>query len=474
MFLHQQNQNNQSGQLLVLVLVFGAIFLIIVTSFISSVVSQARVVDVRFEQQRASEIAEAGLNYYAWFLAHNPGDISGGGTFVYEDPEDGRVGTYELNVAGESYCGQISTVEVTSTGRTDANPDALAIISATYKRPTVAEYAFITNTTTRYGSSRVITGPVHSNQQVQMDGFHNSFVGSGVATLGGNDGVYTTSGNATPGLFRFPITGIDFFNLTIDMIGMRTSAQADGIFYGPSGDWGYRVVFNGDSTIDVYRVTNTQNYWSFSSTEDWHRGERNDITGMTQIANNLPIPVDCPVLFFEDKVWIEGAINGKVAIAAGLNTSNTQNNIVVHDDVSYIAGTNAGLVAIAEDDVDMGIDVPTDLIANGIYIAQNGRFGRNHYCENCGEWTGPFWNRVFTNYGLPNNLDPFVSRDSLTRLGSVVGNVGAGTEWMSGTTHLSGFRSRVTSFDRDQIDDPPPLTPSTNDAYELQDWRSEG
>jgi hypothetical protein len=468
MFLHHQNQSNQSGQLLVLVLVFGAIFLIIVTSFISSVVSQARVVDVRFEQQRASEIAEAGLNYYAWFLAHNPGDISGGGTFVYDDPEDGRVGTYQLNVTGQSYCGQISSVEVTSTGRTDANPDALAIISAAYKQPTVAEYAFITNTTTRYGSSRVITGPVHSNQQVRMDGFHNSFVGSGVATLGGNDGVYTTSGNATPGLFRFPISVIDFFGLTTDMDDMRTSAQADGIYYGASSGDGYRVVFNGDGTVDIHRVNATNgNYWSYSASEGWNRDEANVITNTSQLADDLAINPDCPVLFFEDKLWIEGEIDQKVAVAAGLNSANIQNNVVVSDNVTYASSGEPGLVVIAEDDVDIGLNVPNDLVVNGIYIAQNGRFGRNHYCNyDCSSTSG--------NQRLPGTLNGYVSRDSLTRLGSVVGNIGGGTEWTSGTTHLSGFRSRITSFDRDQVDNPPPLTPSTNDAYELQDWRSEG
>ena len=56
----------------------------------------------------------------------------------------------------------------------------------------------------------------------------------------------------------------------------------------------------------------------------------------------------------------------------------------------------------------------------------------------------------------------------------MVSNLRSGTEWSdSGGSHLSGFRSRVTSFDRDQIDDPPPLTPSTSDVYELQDWRQE-
>lgn len=465
MNLHPYNNNqSQAGQLLVLVLVMGAVFMIIITSFIGSVITQSRVVDFRHEQQRATEIAEAGLNYYKWYLAHYPGDTSGDGTTtVYNDPEEGAIGEYALTINSNSYCGQVSAMEVISTGTTYTNSDAEAIVSATYKRPTVAEYSFINNAGIRYGSSRVITGPVHGNQGVRMDGFHNSFVGAGVATYDGNDGVYTTTANATPGLFQFPISPIDFTGLTVDLAQMRTSAQADGIYYGPTSGYGYRLVFNGDSTVDVYRVTNTRNYWAYSSSEGWHTGERNDITSNVQLANNLAIDSDCPVLFFEDKLWIEGEINQKVAVAAGLNTSNTQTNIVIHDDVTYTAGVTAGLVAIAEDDVDVGIDVPTDLTANGIYIAQNGRFGRNHYVTSGSR-------------RLPGALTSFRSRDSLTRLGSVVSNLGGGTEWINTATdtHLSGFRSRVTSFDRDQVDDPPPLTPTTNDVYELQDWRQEG
>ena len=200
----------QSGQLLVLVLVFGAIFMIISTSFISSVIAQARVIDFRFEQQRAGEIAEAGLNYYKWYLAHFPEDTSGDGTYVYSDPEDGAIGEYILDVTSSSYCGQVSTIEVESTGFTYNNPDAVSIISATYKRPTVAEYSFINNAGIRYGASRVITGPVHGNQGVRIDGFHNSFIAAGVSTYDGNDGVYTTTSNATPGLFQYPISPIDF------------------------------------------------------------------------------------------------------------------------------------------------------------------------------------------------------------------------------------------------------------------------
>jgi len=474
-------KSSQAGQLLVLVLVFGSVFLIIVSSFISSVIAQSQVIEFRFQQQQAGDIAEAGLNYYKWYLAHNSGDVSGGGVYEYTDPELGRIGEYELVVTGNSYCGQISSIEVESTGRTDANPDAQAIITATYKQPTVAEYSFINNEGVRFGDNRIITGPVHGNNWVQMDGAHNSFVGSGIATYNGGGGVFTATppdpSNATPALFVYPIDPIAFANLTADLSQMRTSADADGIYYGPSTRDGYKVVFNGDSpsTVDVYTVRTTTNYWSFSTLEGWHRGEYNYINSQTQIANNLPIDADCPVLFFEDKLWIEGAINQKVTIGAGLNTSNAQTNIVIDGNVTYVPGTNAGLVAIAQDDIDVGIDVPTDMTANGIYIAQNGRFGRNRYCESCGYWAGPWWNPYWVNLSLPSSLDQYVFRDSLTRLGSVVSNLRGGTAWSDGSGgQSSGFLIRDTSFDRNQIDNPPPLTPITNDVYELQDWRQDG
>jgi len=102
--------------------------------------------------------------------------------------------------------------------------------------------------------------------------------------------------------------------------------------------------------------------------------------------------------------------------------------------------------------------VPDNMTTNGIFIAQNGRFGRNHYV---------------TSY-LPWWLDGYVHRDTLTRNGSVISNGRVGTKWTSGGTTVSGFHNRVTSFDQNQVDRPPPLTPETSDVYNFKDWRLEG
>lgn len=61
---------SQSGYLLVLVLVFSGVFLVILTSFLGYLITQHKSAEHRYQLERASEIAEAGLNYYRWYLAH--------------------------------------------------------------------------------------------------------------------------------------------------------------------------------------------------------------------------------------------------------------------------------------------------------------------------------------------------------------------------------------------------------------------
>lgn len=480
------NGRLNSGSLLILVLVFGSIFLVVLSSFIGYVVTQSKVVNFRYEQHRATEIAEAGLNYYRWFLAHNPDDVTDGtglpGPYVhvYSDPEDGPIGEYSLSIASSTYCGDIASIEVTSTAYTYNDPTAISVVTARYSRPTVAEYSFITNGSTWYGDDRVITGPIHSNQGIRMDGTHNSFVGSGQtdwscdSTFGCSptdtvDGVYTTSGNATPGLFSFPVSPIDFAGLTLDLAAMKSKAQNNGgIYYGPSGGFGYRVTFNGNDTVTIRRVTTANTYYAYSNTEGWHTTERNVINASVLVATET-IDNDCPLLYFEDKVWVDGDVSQKVALAAANLTSGAQTNVVLNGDIEYVPNSDAGLLVIAEDDVDVGLNATSNnLRTDGIFVAQNGRFGRNHYCVNdCSSDSG--------NQGLPNSLDPYVILEGThTHYGSVISNGRVGTQWTSGGTIVSGFENRVSSFDQNQVDSPPPMTPETSDVYNFDNWEQEG
>jgi hypothetical protein len=468
--LIQRQKNNQSaGYLMILVLVFSGIFITILSGFVGYVITQNKLVNFRYEQQRATEIAEAGLNYYKWYLAHYPNDLTTGiGTpHPYKDPVSGTFfGEFTLQVASTTYCGAIASIEVESTAFTYSEPDAKSTVRARYTRPTVAEFSFITNSSVWYGPDRVITGPVHSNQGIRMDGYHNSAVGSGQSTWTCDSsfgcstnttvpGVYTTSGHATPGLFQFPISPVDFTGITLDLNEIKTKAQSPGgIYYGPSGASGYRVTFNSGGTITVRRVNSTTNYNAQSTTEGWHT-ERNVIATETLLGTNS-ISASCPILYFEDKVWLEGEISQKVTLAAANLSSGAQTNIVLNNNIYYTPGSISGLLAIAEDDIDVGLVVPNNMRADGIYIAQNGRFGRNHY----------------TAASLsPNTLDPYVFRGTLTQYGSVISNGRVGTQWTSGGVMVSGFANRINSFDLNQVSNPPPITPETSDVYTFKDWR---
>ena len=98
---------------MLLVIVFGGIFLAMLTAFSSFVLVENRAQDISRSRAEAFGIAEAGLDYYRWFLSHFPGDMTNGTgqsgpyTIPYSDPEGGITGTYTLSIVGNNSCGTI-------------------------------------------------------------------------------------------------------------------------------------------------------------------------------------------------------------------------------------------------------------------------------------------------------------------------------------------------------------------------------
>jgi hypothetical protein len=472
-------KKNNAGYLLVVVLVFGGILFMIIASFFGYIATQHKAVIQRVELQKALDIAEAGLNYYKWFLAHYPNDITNGTgnpgpyTQVYYDPEGNAIGEFELEVSSNAYCGDIASIEVSSTGYTYSDPTLSRNITARYARPSVAEYSYIINSNVWAGSDREIVGPYHSNGGIRMDGTNYSTVTSGLSSWtcnnsygcspsGTRDGVFTTTANANPSLFSFPSAPIDFNGLTIDLSQMQDRAQnAGGIYLPASGNYGYQITFNSNNTISVRRVTNTTQYWGYTSENGWVQ-ERHVISSLSS-ATNYAIDPSCPLIFVQDKVWLQGTVADKVTIAAANVSSPSINpQIILNSDIAYTSATSSGLLAIAEQDVLVGLNVPNNMTINGIFVAQNGRFGRNHYCQSCND-SG--------HKGLPSSLDPYYLRNSLTVNGTIVSNGREGTKWTSGGVTSSGFNDRSNSYDRNLVLDPPPLVPNTSDVYTVTEWK---
>ncbi|MCA9360981.1 hypothetical protein KC845_00335 [Candidatus Kaiserbacteria bacterium] len=471
------NQHNK-GALLVLVLVFGTIFFLIVMSFMGFVVTQSQIQENKLQQERALAIAEAGLDYYKWFLAHYPSDVTNGtglpGPYdiPYSDPELGVIGTSSLSIASSTYCGVVSNIEIYSTGYTAEKPNLTRTVYGRYSRPTVAEYAYIINSNVWAGPDRTIIGPYHSNGVIRMDGTNNSTVTSGqedwVCDGSINCGASGVTLDAVFGdgpnfaLWNFPSTPINFTGLTLDLAVMKDRAEnGGGISIPPtaSNDYGYRLDFQNDGTLDVYTVDTVYSYYSYNS-EDGDGSERNVIDDDNFYATYTLNP-DCPLVFVEDKVWLGGDLSMKVTVAAAdTDTAGVDPSIILNDNITY-ATSSAGLLAVAEDDVLVGLVVPDNMILNGIFVAQNGRFGRNHY-------------RTSGSYDVLSIHDSYVKRNSLTINGTIVSNGRVGTKWVNGFGNFtSGFDTRYNSYDRNLVDDPPPLAPHTSDDYRFIEWREE-
>ncbi len=474
----KNNTKFSGGYLMILVLVFGAIFFTIISSFTVFIVTQSRLIAQRVELETAGQIAEAGLNYYKWYLAHYPNDVTNGtglpGPYVgvYSDPEGGPIGEYSLSIASTTYCGDVASIRVTSVGYTYEMPDVRRTMTARYTKPTVADYAFILNSNVWAGADRVVNGPYHSNGGIRFDGTNNGSVTSGQTTWtcnssygcspsGNRNGVFTTTGNPNTALFDYPATNIDFNGITVDLSQMKTKAQNNGgLYIPPAGgtNAGYRITFNSNNTITVRRVTSTVLHRGNATgvSTDW-TDERNIPNGTT-LVGTYPISTTCPLIYVEDKVWLEGTVASKVAIAAASDTA-TDPSMILQGNITYTSATSSGLLAIAEQDVLIGVNVPEDMYINGIFIAKNGKYGRNLYCG-----TGV---SGCSGNNLPAGYGSFAALNSENFNGTIVSNGRVGTQWTNG----SGFDTRYNTYDRNLVDNPPPLIPSTSDDYEFSDWQ---
>ncbi len=465
--------NLQSGYLLVLVLVFGAIFLTILMGFISFIYSQSRVVTQRVQLEQAGNIAEAGLNYYRWFLAHYPDDVTNGtgapGPYVevYTDPAGNAIGEYSLDIESTEFCGDVSTITVHSTGYTYENPSVKRTISASYRRPTVADYSFIINQNVWAGDSRVITGPYHSNGGIRMDGQNNSQVTSMLGTWTCTDsfgcspattkpGVFSTESHSRPELFSYPVPQINFGNFKYDLLSMKEKAiNNGGLFLPASNKEGYEITINGDD-IEVYRVVKTHSYYGLSVNDLKNYQLEDNVIKNKNVVPNKDFDPSCPIIFVEDRVWLKGNLNDRVTLIAS-NQSDTSKkpSIILQGNITY-NNPDAGLLALAESNVLIGVNVPNNLYLNGIFIAKEGYYGRNHYTASHLSSIG---------------MSAYVFRNSENLNGTVVSNGQVGTQWTSSGVPVSGFYNRYNTFDRNLAENPPALTPRISEVYQFLDWR---
>lgn len=460
--MQSQVYKNQNGGLLMLVLVFTTLFVVVAGGLVTLALSQNKLGQKQLAQEQALKIAEAGLNYYRWHLAHDPNDFQDGtggpGPYVhdYNDPYGSKIGEFSLEITEPSGC--TSDVTITSTGVTVDEPNISRTVRAIYGTQSLANFAFLTNSNVWFGDTENLNGPVHSNGGIRMDGTHNAQVTSAKETYictseqgcsdEVKDGIWGSGG--TPGLWEYPVPVIDFDSITADLATLKTQAQDFGIYISQQG-LGYHINFLADGTFDLYRVTGLENpVWGYDGS-GWVRDSW-DIKKET-FVQNYAIPSTCGIIFIEDNVWVDGVVNGEVTlIAAKLpEVKNNMRNIIINGDISYLDSNGGDILGIiAQNDILIPLySAPDNLEIDAALLAQNGHVFRYYYQD---------------------SYSPYYLRDTVELTGVIISNTTWTFNWVNaGNNIISGYQNTITNYDPNLLLNPPPGFP-TEGAYGFIKW----
>lgn len=455
-----QHIHKPSGSSLIIVIVFSAIVIMSIGAIISLIISQQRSIGYAIASERAFQIAEAGINRYRWFLAHDPEDFSGLDA-DYFDPVQGLIGHYTVEVTPPDPGSSIVTM--TSTGWTYAYPNQKRILRTLYGQPSYAEFAFLTNSNVWFGPTESVHGRLHSNGGIRMDGIVDSIATSIKETyICGPEhdcadeekpGIWGTGQD--PQLWDFPVTdGVDFDVITLDLETMQTEADASSTLLAPSTGFGYHIIFQSDGTFDVNTVTALRSpVWGHDGT-NWTY-ESNSIQTETPLTGfqNVPIPVS-GIIFSEDQTWVSGQVNGRVTVAAASipEGSGPNRDIIIHDDITYYPDRTSGsaLGLIAQQDILVPLYSPDNLTIDAALMAQNGH--------------------VFRYYYYPAYYPADTIKSYMETYGTIITNTVWTWSWVNSSSQIvSGYQITNTNYDPNLYYTPPPFFP-TKDEYVFISW----
>jgi len=306
---------NQSGTMLLVALIATTVFLASIGGLATLGAYQQKLYLQQSAKHQAIHIAEAGVNYYRWLLSHNhedffdgtgsdPGEIGepyGPYEHSYTAPSSGIQGTYILEITPPEEGSTI--VKIKSTGWVNNYPNVKRTIEVRYGIPSIAHYSFLTNSDVWFGEDENISGELHSNGGIRIDGPNDSVVTSardtyvctsshGCSSSNCNSPCEWVSGTGCecPGvwgagpnfdLWNFPVPAVDFNAITMDIAEIKSEAQTDGFYFGSSGGGndGYHIIFLAEGIFDVYVVNSLKSsIWQLNdSWSNWKKSLKKSI-----------------------------------------------------------------------------------------------------------------------------------------------------------------------------------------------------
>lgn len=428
-------------------------------------------VSYRYEQaarqtakSNALSAAEAGLNYYYWYVLHTLEGKSASQTETYwagtplgvpsyegyvENQAGENSGAYKIEITPPTKGSTIIMAKVT--GWDLKHPTLKRVLEARLRKPSWSEYSVIANDIMRFGTGTETWGPIHSNNGVHFDGVAHNLVSSNIPTTyydpdynTNKPGVWTALSDESQVFLAgksFPAPYKDFNKISVDFGTLKGYGQpSQGGYYLSKltrrSDCGYHILLQANSKFKVYRVTSC-GATSYNITGESYVGE------YTMPSNGL--------IFAEDHVWVEGTISNKHLTLVAADTSGSDPaNIYLFKDIlySYTDGRDV-LGLIAQNNVSVILNSNNTLIINAALVAQGGRVGRDYYTS--------------------SDSTTYYKRNSITVNGAIATNRRYGFAWTCGGTHCSGYNIRNIVYDNNLLYFPPPFFP-TGDHYSIDLW----
>lgn len=470
--LRTTRNNLQSGSILIYNVVIIFIFSLVMVAALSYASTQIKLTTATVAKQQAFQVAEAGLNYYEWHLAHFATDFWDGnasttpGPYVhdYVDKDTNqKIGEYSLQVAQPPTGSTVVTIQ--STGYTMANPNVKRTITVRYGVPSLAKYAFLTNGDVWIGSTESLSGELHANGGIRFDGSGNAPITSSKSTYlcqtyhgcgpTTKPGIWGSAPAATQAFWQFPVPNVDFSTMTSNLASLKALAQSDGIYLPPSNKRGYSLVFTSDGHVRIYKVNTLRSSptgYDVNGVAHNEDTDYNSRTEQTTICNPSPCAIpNNGVIYVEDQTWVEGTVNGRALVAAAKlpYNANTAPSILIPNNIVYAAkdGSNS-LGLIGQQHILLTYRSPDDLEIDAAMIAQNG--SAQHF-----EWDGNIKHKI-TIYGS-------------------VASFGIWTwSWVDGWGNtISGYQYTQTTYDSNLLFAPPPSFPLTSGGYVPISWTSD-
>lgn len=452
-------ESKSGAGMLMFIMVFGTMSMSIIILGVASYALFEHRTSLRTHiREQSFQIAEAGINYYRWHLAHAPSDYTNGtgepGPYVlpFENKDGDVIGYYALDIIPPP--NGTSLVTVVSTGWTVQRPDITRTIRVRLGYPGLTDYAFVENGDMRFSNTTEVHGKVHANGGIEFNGMTDAPIRSARAT-------YNPGGGTQPGVWgaggptefwEYPVPEIDFGSVTADLAALETMAETDGLHLTDSGDEGYYLEFQADGTVDVYRVNTVNCYYGQGYFRwGWWIGDTHCYDAGNRTLLETHALSDVPVIFVEDDVWVSGTVNGYVTIAAAEFPESPSNykHIIIQDNLIYAeTAADDAIGLIAQGDIIVPRNVPNDMIIHAAALSQYASISRPYYR---------------TTYSQ-------AVRNSLLFFGSQISYEGGGWKWTNGSgTVVNGFVYTNHTYDGNLLYYPPPGFP-VDDTYELISW----